>query len=121
MDTAVRAPGENAVNGIAQSTAITNDCRFEFLFAVVADGERRGCFYLQAQADPETAPRFVFKLKRLQVAVERVSDLFQNDGLRVFNLLLREERLALAFMTAVGAVTRSRPLDARTGTDFEIS
>ena len=50
-----------------------------------------------------------------------VCDLSQNDGLRVFNLLLRKKRVALAFMTAIGAVTRSRPLDACTGGNFEIS
>jgi hypothetical protein len=69
----------------------------------------------------ENTAKVVFKLKRLQILVEGVSDLSQNDRLRVFNLFLREELVALAFMTSVGAVARTRPLDACTGSDFKIS
>jgi hypothetical protein len=61
------------------------------------------------------------KFQRFQVFVERVRNSTQDNGLRVFNLLLGEERVALALMAAIRAITRSRPLDACAGRDFEIA
>lgn len=63
----------------------------------------------------------MFELKRLEVLMESVGHFTQYNGSCIFDLLLREECIALAFVTAVRTVTRSRPLDSSARRNLEIA
>src|SRR5205823_14734952 len=106
---------------VAQCAVVAHHVRFELALAVVANRLRCGPAHLYADADSEHALRLVLEFERLQIGMDGVRDLADCDGACVLDLLLREKRVVVAAMPAVGANAARGSLDARARGDLEIA
>jgi hypothetical protein len=104
-----------------QRALVAYDLGFEVFFPIVTNGVLPRASHLHTDSNPEGAPRFVLKLKRFEILMNRVGDLPYGDRLCVFDLFRSEEGVLRAAMPTIRAVARSRPFDSGTGRNFKIA
>ena len=72
MNSAIRAPSENAVDGIPKCAIVTGNLGFQFFFFVVLNGMRGARRKLHAHADPKATGWPMLEFHRLQIFLKSI-------------------------------------------------
>ncbi len=120
MDTAIRAPAEDTINGVTKTALVSDERSLKVLLPVPANRDRCSRFHFHADPDSKRTPWRNVELHCLEFVVNSFPYLSERHGFCVLDLFLGEEGVLITYMTTVRAMARGWTFDPGSWSDLEV-